>query len=135
MLTKIIIEKNTNVSTEEQINKRLQELGPGWKIKSAKTEANIIGVITLNPLVFHVLYVTTVVVEKEKRYNLLKKDLSVLLLSKATTEALVKTEVKSVGEIAGETYKSLLKFRYLSGDKVDEIKYKLSEIGFSLYED
>ncbi len=64
---KIIIVKTMNQSPEEEVNRRLEELGEGWKIISATTAMALFGERQseeFEMLAHHLYYVTTVVVER-----------------------------------------------------------------------
>ena len=70
-MQKIIIVKSMNETPENDVNERLESLGMGWRVVSATTtlaphgrmDANGAGHLYLG-VPKHVLYVSTVVVEK-----------------------------------------------------------------------
>jgi len=73
-MQKVIIVTSRNISPEEEVNERIERLGEGWRVVSAVTQLCTHGtfeeacsgpgfkVSMGDPM--HVLYVTTLVVEK-----------------------------------------------------------------------
>jgi len=74
MRQQIIIESGVNIPPDEQINRRLEELGDGWEIVNVQTSSEVFGIVpgtdssqyggsTCAPL-HHCVYITTVVVKR-----------------------------------------------------------------------
>jgi hypothetical protein len=74
MRHRVIIERRINIPPDEEVNKRLEELGNDWEVVSAHTISEVFGIIpgtdssqhggsTGAPL-HHCIYTTTVVVKQ-----------------------------------------------------------------------
>ncbi|RME59812.1 hypothetical protein D6779_03345 [Candidatus Parcubacteria bacterium] len=70
---KVIIIKSMNLTPEHELEKRLEELGPGWNVVSASTSLTTHGTmdyhnkregVILDGIARHIYFVTTVIVEK-----------------------------------------------------------------------
>lgn len=70
---KVIIVKSMNMTPEDEVNARLEELGPDWRIVSATTAMQPFGETDLNSpqtgkfygVALHMYFVTTVIVERQ----------------------------------------------------------------------
>jgi len=71
MKQKVIIVSSVNLTPEDELEKRLQELGRGWRVVSATTSLALHGTMDyrtetswMNGIARHAYYVTTVIVER-----------------------------------------------------------------------
>lgn len=69
-MQRIIIVNSRNLTPEDEVNARIEELGEGWRIVAANTSLALQGTMDTNipekafGVANHVYYVTTVVLEK-----------------------------------------------------------------------
>ena len=139
--TKILTAYGTNIPPEDEINKKICDLGEGWETVSASTSVSVFG---HNPNLqiradetsdrtipaYHAAYVITVVVKSVHPVPV--GIIHDLRLSVRTQNCLSYAKIFSIQHLCTQTPSELLKIRGMGKRLLQEIMSKLSERGLSL---